>query len=102
MYGWSRFAKKLNILNSVNSMCNCVCYMHGMSKFAEKLNIQNCINSTENCVHSMYGLSRFIENLNYAEMLNIRYSRYSIFLQIQTICTFMYTISHWIYAILDI
>ena len=47
MYGWSRFAKKLNILNSVNSMCNCVCYMHGMSEFAEKLNIQNSINSRE-------------------------------------------------------
>ena len=50
-YGQSRFAEKLKVQNSGNSIWNCVQYMYGMSGFAEKLNIQNCINSTENCLH---------------------------------------------------
>ena len=37
--------------------------MHVMSRFAKKLNIQNCINSTKNCVHYTYEMSRFEEKL---------------------------------------
>ena len=51
MYGHSRFAEKLKVQNSRNSIWNCVQYMYGMFGFAEKLNIQNCVNSTKNCVH---------------------------------------------------
>ena len=51
MYGMSGFSEKMNIQNCLNTMKNCVQYMHGMTGFAEKLNIQNCVNSMGNCAH---------------------------------------------------
>ena len=51
MYGQSKFAEKLKVQNSGNSIWNYVQYMYGMFGFTEKLNIQNCVDSTENCVH---------------------------------------------------
>ena len=47
MYGWSGFAEKSIVQNGVNSIGNCVHYMHGLYGFVEKLNIQNGINSRE-------------------------------------------------------
>ena len=51
MYEMSRFAKKLNIQNCVNSTGNCVLYTYGLSGFADKLKIQNYVNPNGNCVH---------------------------------------------------
>ena len=51
MYCQSRFAEKLKVQNSGNSIWNCVQYKYGMFGFAEKLNIQNSVNSIENYVH---------------------------------------------------
>jgi len=38
MYGRSGFAEKLIVQNGVNSIGNCVHYMHGLYGFVEKLN----------------------------------------------------------------
>ena len=91
MYGLSKYAEKLKVQNSRNSIWNCVQYMYEifwickkiehpkLHKFdrklctlylyktfgyVEKLNVQNCVNSTENCVQYMYGMSGFAEKLN--------------------------------------
>jgi len=32
-------------------MRNCVHYTYGFSGFAKKLNLKNCVNSIGNCVH---------------------------------------------------